>query len=118
MMTNVRSESPFVRWLAALGLGRPELRAWAMYDWANSAMVTTIIAAVFPIYFVKVAGAGLRDNPEASKALATQYRASASTVGMVLIAVISPIVGTIADARPIKKRLLGGFLAIGLAAVS
>ena len=38
-------------WLAALGLNRPELRAWAMYDWANSAMVTTIIAAVFPIFF-------------------------------------------------------------------
>ncbi len=35
-------------WLDKLGLGRPELRAWAMYDWANSAMVCTIITAVFP----------------------------------------------------------------------
>ena len=34
--------------LEKLGLHRPELRAWAMYDWANSAMVTTIITAVFP----------------------------------------------------------------------
>ena len=41
-----------------LGLGRPELRAWAMYDWATSAVQTTIMVAVFPIYFVKVAGAG------------------------------------------------------------
>ena len=41
--------------LDRLGLGRPELRAWAMYDWANSAMVTTIITADIPIYFEKVA---------------------------------------------------------------
>jgi glutamate synthase (NADPH/NADH) small chain len=47
------------RILARLGLHRPELRAWALYDWANSAVVTTIIAAVFPIYFYRVAGANL-----------------------------------------------------------
>ena len=38
--------------LERLGLHRPELRAWALYDWANSAVVTTIIAAVFPIYYI------------------------------------------------------------------
>jgi UMF1 family MFS transporter len=35
--------------LKRLPLDRPEFRAWALYDWANSAVVTTIIAAVFPI---------------------------------------------------------------------
>ena len=45
--------------LDRLGLGRRDLRAWAMYDWANSAFQTTIIAAVFPIYFHKVAAADL-----------------------------------------------------------
>jgi MFS transporter, UMF1 family len=35
--------------LDRLGLGRPELRAWAMYDWAASAVQTTIMVAVFPI---------------------------------------------------------------------
>jgi MFS transporter, UMF1 family len=35
--------------LERLGLHRPELRAWAMYDWANSAIMTTIIGSVFPI---------------------------------------------------------------------
>ena len=48
--------------LSRLGLDRPELRAWAMYDWAASAMQTTIMVAVFPIYFVKVAGAGLAEG--------------------------------------------------------
>ena len=45
--------------LDKLGLGTRPLRAWAMYDWANSAFQTTIIAAIFPIYFQKVAAAGL-----------------------------------------------------------
>ena len=40
--------------LERLGLHRPELRAWAMYDWANSAFWATIIL-IFPIYFIKVA---------------------------------------------------------------
>ena len=34
-------------------------RAWAMYDWANSAFATTILAAVLPAYFSQVAGASL-----------------------------------------------------------
>ena len=42
-----------------LGLNRTELRAWALYDFANSAVQTTIIAAVFPIYFQRVAASGL-----------------------------------------------------------
>jgi len=45
--------------LSRIGLGRRELRAWAMYDWANSAVQTTIIAAIFPIFFQKVAAADL-----------------------------------------------------------
>ncbi|HEX6631941.1 MAG TPA: hypothetical protein VF048_12660, partial [Gemmatimonadaceae bacterium] len=45
--------------LARLGLHRPELRAWAMYDWAISGMQAVILASVFPIYFAKVAAAGL-----------------------------------------------------------
>jgi MFS transporter, UMF1 family len=37
-----------MRFLGALGLHRRELRAWAMYDWANSAFQTTVITAIFP----------------------------------------------------------------------
>ncbi len=44
--------------LQRVGLHRPELRAWAMYDWANSAMVTSVRAAVFPTFFAAVAMAG------------------------------------------------------------
>ena len=43
--------------LNRLGLHRRELRSWAMYDWAASSVQTTIMVAVFPIYFIRVAGA-------------------------------------------------------------
>ena len=89
------------RALDALGLSRPELRAWAMYDWANSAMVCTIITAVFPIYYSKVACAGLEPK------VASRQLAIATTIGMVIIAVLSPILGAFADYTARKKKLLG-----------
>jgi UMF1 family MFS transporter len=39
--------------LSRIGLDRPELRAWAMYDWANSAFQSTVITAVFPPFFCR-----------------------------------------------------------------
>ena len=106
------SKSPLRGPLEALGLSRPELRAWAMYDWANSAMVCTIITAVFPIYYSKVACASF--TPE----VASRWLAIATTVGMVLIAVISPILGAFADYTARKKKLLGVFMALGLLSVA
>ena len=53
------SGAPRESWLDRLGLNRPELRAWAMYDWANSAFWTTVIAVVFPQYFARVLAADL-----------------------------------------------------------
>jgi UMF1 family MFS transporter len=93
-------------------LGRPELRAWALYDWANSAVVTTIIAAVFPIYFSHVAGAGLPDG------VATRRFAVATLIAMAALAIIAPMLGALADQVAIKKRLLGLFLIIGAPATA
>lgn len=98
--------------LERLALHRPEMRAWAMYDWANSAMVTTIIAAVFPIYFHNVAAANLPEG------VAMQRFALATTLGLALIAVISPVLGAIADFTAARKRFLGGFLAVGCLATA
>jgi UMF1 family MFS transporter len=96
--------------LDRLGLGRPDLRAWAMYDWANSAFQTTIVAAVFPIYFHRVAAADLPD------AVATSRFAWATTIAILIVAVVAPLLGAVADYAPLKKKLLGVFLAIGVAA--
>ena len=96
--------------LDRLGLGRPELRAWAMYDWANSAFQTTIIAAVFPIYFASVAAV---DLPDAER---TSRFAWATTIAIVIVALVAPLLGAIADYAAVKKRMLAVFMGIGVAA--
>ncbi|MEX2582029.1 MAG: MFS transporter [Gemmatimonadota bacterium] len=98
--------------LISLGLHRPELRAWAMYDWANSAMVTTVVAAVFPIYYYNVAGAGLPDG------VATFRFAMATTIGLTVVALTAPILGAIADYSASKKKFLAGFLVLGVGSVA
>jgi UMF1 family MFS transporter len=98
--------------LASLGLRTREQRAWAMYDWANSAVQCTIITAVFPIYFASVAGADL------PPAVATERFATATTLALVIVAVMAPILGAYADYAGVKKRLLAIFLAIGVSAIA
>jgi UMF1 family MFS transporter len=94
--------------LDKLGLGRPDLRAWAIYDLAQAAFQATIVAAIFPIYFQKVAAAGM------PAAVATSRFAWATTWSIVIVAVITPLLGAMADYAPIKKTLLGVFTAIGV----
>ena len=96
--------------LARIGLHRPELRAWAMYDWANSAFQTTIITAVFPRFFSDYAAAGL------SPTEATARFAWATTIAVSITAVIGPVLGAIADIRGMKKKLLGVSMSVGIVA--
>lgn len=94
--------------LARVGLTRPELRAWAMYDWANSGYVTTVIAALFPIYYAKVAAADVPSE------VATANFATASAVALGLVAVLSPVLGALSDRAGVLKKLLGAFLGVGV----
>jgi UMF1 family MFS transporter len=96
--------------LSRVGLDRRELRAWAAYDWANSAFQTTIITAVFPDFFAAVAAA---DLPPAA---ATARYAWATTIAVAIIAVLGPILGAIADYRALKKKMLAVFMSIGVIA--
>jgi UMF1 family MFS transporter len=85
------------------------IRAWTMYDWANSAFATTILAAVLPIYYSQVAGATLP-----SAAIATAYWARGLSISLFITALISPILGTISDVMRGKKRFLSFFIGIGV----
>lgn len=98
------------RLIVRLGLHRRELRAWAMYDWANSAFQTTVITAIFPDFFSSVAAADL------APAAATARFAWATTIAVAITAVLGPLLGAIADYRAIKKEMLAAFMAAGVAA--
>ena len=99
-------------WLDRLGLGRPELRAWAMYDWAVSSLQAVVLTAVFPIFFVRVAAAGL---PESR---GTQALATANTIAAIIVALLSPVLGAISDYAAAKKRMLAGSMVVGAAATA
>ncbi len=96
--------------LERLALHRPELRAWAMYDWAISAVQTTVMVAVFPIFYIQVAGA------EAGATAASQWWAISNGIAVAIVAVVSPVLGAIADFAAAKKKLLGFWTATGILA--
>jgi UMF1 family MFS transporter len=96
------------RLLERLALHRPELRAWALYDWANSALFTVVITAVFPVFYSKVLAAGLDADARRSTF------GWATTFSLLVAAVISPLLGALADYARIKKKLFGAFVALGV----
>ncbi len=81
-----------------------------MYDWANSAFQVTIITAVFPNFFTAVAASGM---PAAE---ATSRFSLITVVAVAVTAVLAPVLGAVADYRAVKKRMLGTFVLIGVAA--
>ena len=86
---------------------RQMINAWCMYDWANSAFATTILAAVLPVYYSQVAAEGL------PAATATAYWGLGLSLSLAIVAVLSPILGTISDVARSKKRFLTAFALLG-----
>jgi UMF1 family MFS transporter len=92
---------------------RRRIHAWTMYDWANSAFATTILGAILPIYFSQVAGANL---PSAT--MATSYWSFGLSLSLLIVAVISPLLGTISDVTRGKKKFLTIFAGLGIVATA
>ncbi|NBD26164.1 MFS transporter [Paenibacillus glycinis] len=86
------------------------VRSWMMYDWANSAFATTIMAAVMPVFYKEVAGKGLAGNT------AESYWGYTQTIAMLFVAVLCPILGAVADYTGSKVRFLSAFMFLGAAA--
>lgn len=85
------------------------IRAWTLYDWANSAFITTVMAAVLPVYYSQVAGATLP-----SEASATALWSMGLSLSLFVVAVLSPILGTISDVMRGKKIFLAVFVGLGI----
>jgi UMF1 family MFS transporter len=85
-------------------------RAWCLYDWANSAFATTVIAAVLPPFFADVAGSSMPAN------LATAWWGYASAAAMLVAALAGPLLGAAADRLGRRKPLLLACVAAGSAA--
>ena len=83
-----------------------------MYDWANSAFYLVVVTAVFPIFYQQVAASGL--EPET----ATFRFSMATAAALGLVAVTAPILGALADFLAWRKRLMAGFVAVGVLATA
>ena len=87
-------------------LRRPVI-AWALYDWANSAFATTVMAGFFPVFFKLYWSAGM----EATES--TFWLGIGNGIASLGIAVIAPLLGAIADRGGARVRMLAFFTLLG-----
>ncbi len=81
-------------------------KSWILYDWANSAYATIMLAAVFPIFFTSVCKAAGQSGD--------MWWGIGTSVSTAIVAILSPILGAFGDYKGLKKNLLTGFLMTGL----
>lgn len=92
---------------------RRAVTAWCLYDWANSAFATTVMAALFPPFYRALCiEAGLPG------ATATAYWGYTTAGALLVAALLGPLLGAVADHTGGKKRWTAGFAALGIAATA
>lgn len=101
MPSKLFGEGLITRGATALLDDKKTVRAWVWYDWANSAFITTIIAAVMPVYYQSGIGGTDADW------------SFTQTAAAVIIALLSPLLGAIADHMNNKVGFLRLFTILG-----
>ena len=88
-------------------MDRKSILSWALYDWANSAFATTVMAGFFPLFF----NAYWADpnNPAES----TFFLGLANSTYAIIVALMAPFLGAIADQGNSRKKFLIFFAFMG-----
>lgn len=86
--------------------------SWAMYDWANSAFATTVLAGFFPVFY----GSWWREGVD--KAQSTAELGFANTAAALIVALMAPALGAIADAGGRRMQFLVLFTLLGITATA
>ena len=81
---------------------------WAMYDWANSAFATTVMAGFFPIFFKQYWSHGVDVN------VSTAQLGFGNSIAGLIVALMAPILGAIADKGSCRKKFLIFFTYLGV----
>ena len=89
-------------------MDRKRVISWALYDWANSAFATTVMAGFFPIFFEKY-----WSNPNNIND-STFYLGLSNSAGSLIVAALAPFLGAIADRGSAKKKFLFMFAFLGI----
>ncbi len=85
---------------------------WGMYDWANSAFATTIIAGFFPVFFKEFWSTGVDTT------VSTARLGVANSIAGIIVALLAPLLGAIADKGTSKKKFLLFFAYMGVVMTS
>ena len=88
-----------------------EENSWIFYDWANSAYSIIITTAVFPLYYKAVA-----TDAGVSMSNSTAYLGYTVAIATFILAMIGPLLGTIADYEGLKKKFFQFFFLMGTVA--
>ena len=81
--------------------------AWAFYDWGNSAFATTVMAGFFPVFFKTFWSAGVSVNRS------TAFLGFANSIASLIVAILAPALGAIADQSGGRKKFLAFFAFLG-----
>ena len=87
---------------------KKSIYSWAMYDWANSAYATTVMAGFFPIFFKSYYSVGT------GVTVSTAQLGFANSISSFVVVLLAPLLGAIADAGSLKKRFLFFFAFLGI----
>lgn len=85
-----------------------KILSWALYDWANSAFSTTVMAGFFPVFFKQYWSAGA-DAVETTARLGMII-----SISSLMIAILSPLLGALADRRGVKKLMCALFMMVSV----
>ncbi|HTU64783.1 MAG TPA: MFS transporter [Steroidobacteraceae bacterium] len=95
--------------MASLLRNKPVL-SWAMYDWANSAFATTVMAGFFPVFFQKFW------STDVTATETTARLGYGSAIAGAVIAILAPILGAIADRGGARKKFMFAWTLLGVVA--
>ncbi|SCZ62996.1 MFS transporter [Thiohalomonas denitrificans] len=82
--------------------------SWALYDWANSAFATTVMAGFFPVFFKQYWAVDLPDEQS------TFWLGLANSLSSLLIVALAPLLGAVADCWGARKKFLLTFTTFGV----
>ena len=87
---------------------RKAIFGWSMYDWANSAFATTVMAGFFPLFFKDFWSVGVE------KTVSSFYLGLANSAASIVVALSAPVLGAVADRGSAKKKFLLLFAFLGV----
>ena len=81
--------------------------SWALYDWANSAFITSVVVVFYPMLLQNYW------NTDVSSGTRTFQLGIANAIASITVLILAPVLGSISDTSSAKKKFLMFFMLVG-----